>query len=81
MELQKFLKWALIESTVQIRLKWQKVIQTGRKHWEKEKLLIMSNISFSHVFKRPLLQTCENQERVKLNLVFLSLEKEHSFFV
>ena len=33
--------------------KWQKVIQTGRKHWEKEKLLVTSNFSFSHsVFKR-----------------------------
>ena len=30
-----------------------RVIQTGRKHWEKEKLLFMSNFSFSHsVFKR-----------------------------
>ena len=37
----------------QIRRKWKKVIQTGRKHWEKEKLLFMSNFSFSHsVFKR-----------------------------
>ena len=33
--------------------RWHKVIQTGRKHWEKEKLLVMSNFSFSHsVFKR-----------------------------
>ena len=30
--------------------------------WEKEKLLVMSNFSFSHrVFKRLILQTCENQ--------------------
>ena len=29
------------------------VIQRGRKHWKKEKLLVMSNFSFSHsVFKR-----------------------------
>ena len=27
--------------------------------WEKEKLLNMSNFSFSHsIFKRPVLQTC-----------------------
>ena len=30
--------------------------------WEKEKLLVTSNFSFSHsVFKRLLPQTCENQ--------------------
>ena len=34
--------------------------------WEKEKLLVTSNFSFSHsVFKRHVLQTRENQERVK----------------
>ena len=34
----------------------------GRKHWEKDKLLVMSNFSFSHsVFKRLVLQTCNNQ--------------------
>ena len=38
------------------------VLLTGKKHWEKEKLLITSNFSFSHsVFKRPLLQTRKNQ--------------------
>ena len=37
----------------QIWQKWPKAIQTGRKHWEKEKLLVTSNFSFSHsVFKR-----------------------------
>ena len=37
----------------QIWRKWQKAIQTGRKHWEKEKLLVTSNFFFSHsVFKR-----------------------------
>ena len=37
----------------QIGRKWKKVIQTGRKHWEKEELLIMGSFSFSHsVFKR-----------------------------
>ena len=38
----------------QIWWKWQKVIQKGRKTlWEKEKLLVTSNFSFSHnVFKR-----------------------------
>ena len=30
--------------------------------WEMEKLLVMSNFSFSHsVFKKPLVQTCKNQ--------------------
>ena len=34
----------------------------GRKDWEREKLLVMSIFSFSHiVFKRLVLQTCENQ--------------------
>ena len=34
----------------------------GRKHWEKEKLLVRSNFSFSHgVFKRLVLQTRKNQ--------------------
>ena len=32
----------------QISCKWWKVFQIGGKHWEKEKLLITSNISFSH---------------------------------
>ena len=36
----------------QIWRNWQKFIQTGRKHWEKEKLFITSNFSFSYsVFK------------------------------
>ena len=36
----------------------------GRKHWEKEKLLITSNFSFSHiVFKRIVMQTHKNQNR------------------
>ena len=34
----------------------------GRKHWEKEKLLVTSNFYFSHsVLKRHVLQTCKNQ--------------------
>ena len=34
----------------------------GRKHWEKEKLLVMSNFSFSRsVFKGLVLQTRKNQ--------------------
>ena len=34
----------------------------GKKHWEKEKLLITSNFSFSHsVFKSLVLQTRKNQ--------------------
>ena len=46
-----------------ICLKWQKILQMGRKTlWEKEKLLITRNFSFSHsVFKRLLLQTRKNQ--------------------
>ena len=40
----------------------RKSIQMGRKHWEKEKLLITSKFSFSHgVFKILLLQTRKNQ--------------------
>ena len=36
---------------------WNKVIQMGRKHWEKEKLLVTSNFSFSHsVLKRLVFQ-------------------------
>ena len=39
-----------------------RVLHTVRKHWEKEKLLVMSNFSFSHsVFKRLVLQTHKNQ--------------------
>ena len=40
----------------------QKLLQNGRKHLEKEKLLIMSNFSFSHsVFKTLVLQTLKIQ--------------------
>ena len=43
-------------------MKRTKVLQTGRKHWEKEKLLVTSNLSFSHsVFSGPLLQTRKKQ--------------------
>ena len=39
-----------------------KVLWKSIKHWEKEKLLITSNFSFSHsVFKRLVLQTRKNQ--------------------
>ena len=32
----------------------------GRKHWEKDNLLVTSNLSFSHgVFKRLILQICK----------------------
>ena len=43
--------------------KWQKILMRGGKHCGgKEKLLVMSNFSFSHsVFKRPVLQTSKNQ--------------------
>ena len=46
----------------QMGWKWQKVLQTARKHWEKEKFLVTSNFFFSHsVFKRLVLQTRKNQ--------------------
>ena len=42
----------------------QKVIQTGRKHWEKEKLLVTSNFSFFHsVFKRLV---CQGPKKVSV---------------
>ena len=48
----------------QIRRKWPKVFQKGRKHWEKEELLITSNFSFSHsVFKRLLLSPLQKHVR------------------
>ena len=47
----------------QIGYKWQKVHPNRQKTlWEKEKLLVTSNFSFSHsVFKRLILQTHKNQ--------------------
>ena len=43
----------------------------GRKHCGKEKLLIMSNFSFSHsVFKRLLVQTHKNQGLFGKGLIF-----------
>ena len=46
----------------QIWWKWRKAFETGRKHWEKEKLLVTSNFSFSRsVFKRLIQQTRKNQ--------------------
>ena len=42
--------------------KWQEVFETGRIQWEKAKLLVTSNFSFSHsVFKRLALQIRKNQ--------------------
>ena len=39
--------------------------------WEKEKLLVTSNFSFSHcVFKRLVLQTCKNQGLFGKGLIF-----------
>ena len=39
----------------QIRLKWQKVLQTGRKTlWKKEKLLVTSNFSLFHSVSKRL---------------------------
>ena len=46
----------------------------GRKHWEKEKLLVMSSFSFSHiVFERLVLQTCKNQGLLGKGLIVLLL--------
>ena len=42
--------------------KWQKVLETCRKQWEKERLLVTSNFSFYHqVFKRLVMQTCKKR--------------------
>ena len=42
--------------------KMAEISQTHKTQWEKEKLLAMSNFSFScSVFKRFVLQTCKNQ--------------------
>ena len=50
--------------------------------WEKEKLLIMSNFSFSHsVFKRPVLQTRKNLGlfgKVLRHLTFMRLKAKFS---
>ena len=45
---------------------WMKTVEISpegwKSLWEKEKLLVTSNFSFSHgVFKRLVLQTCKNQ--------------------
>ena len=49
-------------------------IQTGRKHWEKEKLLVMSNFSFSQsVFKRLV-----SQGHQKLSLCGNGLTLSHT---
>ena len=61
----------------QIRQKWQKVIQTCGKHWEKEKLLVTSNFSFSHsVFKRLV-----SQGRQKVSLCGNGLKASKNLFV
>ena len=47
---EKFLIWRNDNFTFDVN--GRKFSKTGRKHWEKEKLLITSNFSFSHsVFK------------------------------
>ena len=44
--------WKIWRQQFQTLWKWQKMCQTGRKDWEKEKLLVTSNFSFFHsVFK------------------------------
>ena len=41
----------------------RKILKMGRKHWQKEKLLVKSNLSFSHsVFKILVLQTRKSQD-------------------
>ena len=52
-----------LQTTISNLLKMAESSQKGEKtQWEKEKLLIASNFSFSHsVFKRPVLQTRKNQ--------------------
>ena len=71
----------------------QKVIQTGRKHWEKEKLFVTSNFSFSHsIFKRPVSQgrqkvslcgngliSCNRASPIKPEGLLLTLSKTRSF--
>ena len=54
-------------------------IQTGRIHWEKEKLLVTSNFSFSHsVFNRLVSQGCQkvslcgNGLSVELSWLYMS---------
>ena len=63
----------------QIRRKWQKVIQTGRKHcWQRKNCSLTSNFSFSHsVFKRLVSQ---GRQMVSLcgNGLKTSMEKERS---
>ena len=56
---------------------WQKILQMGRKQCgKKEKWLVMSNFSFSHiVYKRPVLQTRKNQGLFRKELKIL-WEKE-----
>ena len=50
--------------------KWQKGLQISRKHWEKDKLLVTINFSFSHsVFKRLILQTRINQGLFRKGLI------------
>ena len=57
-----------------IEWKWQKILQTVRKHLgEKEKLLVMSDFStFTSVFKRLLLQTHKKDEKIWLPAFSLS---------
>ena len=53
-----------LQATIISLMKMAETSPSGYKTlWEKEKLLIMSNFSFSHsVFKRHVLQTCKNQD-------------------
>ena len=57
------------------------VLQMDRKHWEKEKLLVRSNLSFFHsVFKRPVLQTRKNHGFFGKGLRKFSLLTKLMFF-
>ena len=69
--------------------KWQKTLQKGRKHWEKNKLLFTSNLSLSHsVFKRLVLQTRKNQglfgrglKDLKIQIAQKTLRKKVKLFI
>ena len=52
-----------LQTTISCLMKMAEISQNGKKTlWEKEKLLVTRNFSFSlSVFKRPSLQTRENQ--------------------
>ena len=58
----KILDWSILKEFANF-MKMAECFPNGQNTlWEKEKLLVTSNFSFSHsVFKRHVLQTCENK--------------------